>query len=125
MKDFINSHWQQILAIAVSLSLTFWAISCQPTVPSLTDPSHKVTRAELQTELQGLQATFQMRSTQLAQQEQIRKLILENALIMAETQAFNPLGIVTSLAALYGIGSATRDTTNLVKKKKKQLANTT
>lgn len=120
MITLLKKHYHQIAAVLISLSLSIWAVSCQPTVTSLTDPNRKVTRAEMQIELQTLQAAFEMRSTQLQQQEQIRKLILDNALILAETQTFNPIGIITSLAALYGLGSATRDTTTIVKRKLKK-----
>jgi len=120
MKTLLKNHWQQISAVLIAIPLALWAISCQPTVPSLTDPTHRVTRGELQIELEALQATFEMRSEQLTQRELLRKLILDNALLLADNQNYNPLGILTGIAALYGIGSATKDTSSLVKRKLKQ-----
>lgn len=119
MKTFIKNHWQQTAGVTIALALSLWAVSCHPTVPSLTDPQRQVTRGELQIELESLQATFELRSEQLTQREQLRKLILDNALLLADTQTFNPLGLITGLAALYGVGSAAKDTSSLVKKKLK------
>ena len=115
---YLKNNWPIIVALFIALCLAAWAVGCEPKTGSLLEPTRSVTRAELQAELEHLQSKFAIRSAQLAQQEKFRKLILENALLIAETQTLNPLGLITGLAALYGIGSAVRDGKKIVTKKK-------
>lgn len=95
-----------------------FCLSCPPTTQSLLEPAKKVTRAELQLELDTLIATAQIRKADLDQQEAIRNIILKNALVMVETGTFSPLGIATALFAFYGIGSAATKTKDAIKKHK-------
>lgn len=119
MLIYLKEHWQHAAALLIALCLTVWIVSCEPTTTSLTTPDLKVTRSELQLELEHLQAKFALRSAQLHHQEEMRKIILQNALLIAETQSINPLGLITGLASLYGIASAAKDGTKLVKTKRR------
>ncbi len=116
--QYIKNNWPIIIALFVALCMAAWAVGCEPRTSSLLDEEKDVTRSELQQELEFLQQKYAIRSAQLAQQEKFRKLILENALLIAETQTLNPLGLITGLAALYGVGSAVRDGKKAVTKKK-------
>jgi len=91
---------------AAAVLLIVWAYGCQPRVPSLFENGRPVTRAELNLELTTLQKRFEIRSATLEQKEAIRRLIAENVLLMAQSGQINPLGILTGIAALYGVGSA-------------------
>lgn len=77
----------------------------------------KVTRAELELELNTLLGTAEIRMLDLEEQERFRALIFQNALLIVEGGAFNPLGLITGMAALYGITSATKSTVSAIKKK--------
>lgn len=94
-----------------------WAFGCKPTVPSLTRPGAKVTRAELQFEMETLFGGYELRNASLTEQERWRSFITQNALIMVQSGAISPLGIFTAIAAFYGIGSAAKDTGKVVKNK--------
>ena len=94
------------LVLVAAVTLIVWVYGCQPKVPSLIDGRRPVTRAELQLELTTLQKRFEIRSATLEQKEAIRRLIAENVLLMAQSGQINPLGILTGIAALYGVGSA-------------------
>lgn len=111
------NNWPRLLALNIAAGLLFWAIGCEATVPSLTRPGSKLTRAELNLELENLLATYELRSAELEQQERLRQLILNNALLIAQAGTVNPLGIITAIAAFYGAGSAVKDTKNIVKKR--------
>lgn len=119
----LKENWPITIAmIAVNILIVF-ALSCPPRVISLLDPQKKVTRAELQLELDTLIGLAEIKMADLDQQEHIRKIILENALMMITTGTFNPLGLATALFAFYGIGTAANQTKNYAKKKIIEKAN--
>lgn len=117
MKKLLLENWPKVIAVAVAALTIAWLYGCQPKVPSLLDDRRPVTRAELQLELETLQRKFEIRSADLAQKEELRRLITQNALLIAQTGTVNPLGVLTGLAALYGVGSATNTAKNQIKKR--------
>ena len=116
--DHLRAHWPQTVAVILALTVFVWLAGCPPRAPSPLDPSQKLTAEQLAAELDFIIAKFGISQADIAQQEQIRKVIINNALLIAETGTLNPLGILTGLAALYGAGSATNSVKNVLKKKK-------
>lgn len=94
-----------------------WAVGCPATVSSPLDSANRLTRAELQIELDMLLSTYEQKLTTLNQEERLRKLILNNALIIARTGSVDPLSILTTLLGFYGAGSLATTTGKAVKKK--------
>lgn len=119
ISDFIN-NWPKTLAIVLLTAFLFWGHACQPTVKSLIHPDQKVTRPELQIELDTIIATAEFRMADLDRQEAFRDVIFKNALLMVEGGSLNPVGIITLLAGIYGI---TRGGSDIVKKVKKKTNN--
>lgn len=117
MNLWIKENWPRVLALNIAATLIMWAIGCQPTVPSLTDPAQLVTRPQLQFEMETIARSFELKNAALEQQERLRRLITENALVIATSGQFNPIGLLTTLAAFYGVGSAANDTRKAVKNK--------
>ncbi|GAI36057.1 unnamed protein product [marine sediment metagenome] len=115
-KDIIQ-NWPKTIALIVLTALLFWGHACQPEVRSLIYPSVKVTRPELQIELDSLIATAQYRMADLDQQEAFRDLIFQNALVVFETGTMNPAGIITLLLGLYGATRMVKDTKDRIVKK--------
>ncbi|GAH63095.1 unnamed protein product, partial [marine sediment metagenome] len=91
--------------------------SCEPKVSSLWQEGKQVNRQELQLELDQLIGVAQLRMVDLDKQEELRAIILQNALILVQGQPFNPLGLITGVAALYGISQGGCNITKVVKKK--------
>jgi hypothetical protein len=81
-------------------------IGCQARTQSLSDPKRLVSRGELQIELSNVLATAELRMADLDKQEAIRSLILQNALVLASGGTLNPVGIISAIAAVYGIATA-------------------
>jgi len=106
-----------IASVACILLLVF-AYGCQPQTKSLIDPNEKVTRAELDYEIETLLARSKIRLADLDRQEELRSLLFEQTFIIAESGTVNPVGIITALMAIMGIG-ATADDIRLRKKQKK------
>lgn len=117
MKTFLKNSWPKITAIFFAVFLLVWAAGCPATVSSPLDSNTRLTRAELQIELNTLLAKYQHKITTLDQEERLRKLILQNALVIAQAGTVNPLSILTTLLGFYGAGSIASSTGKIVKKK--------
>jgi len=128
MWEWLKSKSTIILAAIVTASFLFFAYSCEPKVPSLWREGKQINRQELQLELDQLISVAQLRMVDLEKQEQLRTIILQNALILVQGQPFNPAGLITAVAALYGIGQASKNVSKTVKtvriKRKENNANT-
>lgn len=112
----LEIHWPKTIALVVLTALLFWGYSCQPETISLIHPGGKVTRPELQIELDSIVATAVFRMADLDRQEAFRDLIFKNALVVIETGTMNPAGIITLLLGLYGITRGAKDIKDKVKK---------
>ena len=115
---FHKINWPKMLSVVAAVLFLVWAVGCQPTVPSLRNPGTNVTAPQLQVEMEALLAQFDIRKASLEEQEKFRKLLFDNALLVADGGTLNPIGILTSLLAFYGVGSAANDTRKAVKKLK-------
>lgn len=113
----LSDNWPKLIALILLTVFLFWGYNCQPTVKSLIHPNGKVTRPELQAELDSIIATAQYRMADLDRQEAFRDLIFKNATLMIEGGTLNPVAILTMLAGLYGITRGTADVIKKVKKK--------
>lgn len=113
----LSTNWPKAISIIVLTALLFWGYGCPARVPSLITDGKKVTRPELQIELDTIVATAEFRLTELDRQDQFRDIIFKNAMLMIEGGALNPVGIITLLAGLYGVTRGAKDLKDRVKKK--------
>lgn len=117
MKNFVKEHWPQGVALLTAALLLLWAAGCPAKVESPILPGKHLTGRELQAELDQLLVMYEIRSEQLAQQQRLRQLILQNAMMMVQTQTVNPVGILTGLLAFYGAGTAVVSTKKAITKR--------
>ena len=113
----LSANPPMTVAVIILTGLLFWGFSCQPQTDSLLHPEKKITRPELQIELDTIIATANFRLADLDNQEQFRDIIFQNALLMIGGGAINPAGIITLLTGLYGITRGATDIKNRIKKK--------
>jgi hypothetical protein len=112
---FFNENHGISIAAALVVIFGVWFYGCESTVRSLNDPNVKVTRTELQGEINAYLATAQSKMRTLDEQDAIRKVILDNASIIAASGSFNPIGAINALISILAIGSAV-DSRNKVAK---------
>lgn len=105
------------VALMLLTGFLFWGFACPARTPSLLVEGKKVTRPELQIELDSIIQTAEYRMADLDRQEQIRDFVFKNALIMIETGTVNPIGIITLLAGLYGIAHGAKHLKDRIEKK--------
>lgn len=115
----LKDKWPLYAVMIGANALMLFCTACPSKTTSLITPGKKVTRPELQIELDSIIATAEFRVTDLDKQDAFRNIIMKNALIMVETGTFNPIGIATGLFAAYGIGNAASKVKKSVKKKTK------
>lgn len=115
MKTWLTKHWPSILCLAFGLFLIFYGQSCVSKVPSLLDPSRKVTRAVLDLELKQLIDLAALRKISLDRQDQLKRLVAENAIILIQGSPANPLGILTGVLGIYGLAQGSKNITTVVK----------
>lgn len=114
----LNHERYTAIGIGVSALLIIWIGACESRVRSINHPNLKYTRQQLQVEVDNYVAQAQYKFHQLDQQDAIKKLLLQNAMLVSQGGTFNPYAIIPSIAAILGIG-ATVDRVRSVKSKKK------
>lgn len=114
----LKDNWPTYAIMVMANILLLTLVSCPPTTESLLVDGKKITRPELQLELDTIIGTAELRLADLDRQQQIRDLILNNALIMIETGTFNPFGMATALFAFYGLATGVNTAKNKLIKKK-------
>jgi len=127
MYEWIKKHLPLLTTISVTIGVLFFVYACEPKVQSLVYDTKRVNRQELQLELDQMIGLAQLRMVDLDRQEQLRAVILQNALILVQGQPFNPVGLITGIAALYGITTGASNVTKVVKtaKAKRKVNNAT
>ncbi len=120
MLIWFKKHRTIIITVLVSVGFCFYCYGCEAKVKSLTDNSQLVNRQELQLELDQIITMAQIRLANLDQQEQFKSIVLQNALILVQGQPLNPLGLLSAIAAIYGITQGSSTITKVVKTKVKK-----
>lgn len=106
-----------ITTVLVTAAFVIYCYGCEPKTPSLSMPSKRINRQELQLELDQFISMAQLRMADLDQQEQLRSIVLQNALILVQGNPYNPVGIITAVAAIYGVTQGGSNITKVVKHK--------
>jgi hypothetical protein len=114
--NFIKSNMWAFVFLAVGIAILFFNLSCESTVPSILTPSptdnsslihtgKQVTREELAAELSYITSIAEKRFADLDRQDALRKMIGEQAVIIAAGGALNPAGIISLLMGIFGVGA--------------------
>lgn len=103
---FNHERYQTISVVLTALLLCFF-YGCQPKCKSLFNPGVNVTRMQLDAEVDSVIAKANIGYASLEQQKKLQELLFEQSLISVTTGAFNPVGLITSVGALLGVGAVT------------------
>jgi len=117
MLQWIKNHSGILITSLITIGLLVWLYGCEPKTQSLVASNQLVNRQELQLELDQLIGLAQLRMADLDKQEQLRAVILQNALILVQGEPFNPVGLITAIAAIYGIAQGGVNISKVVKGK--------
>ncbi len=95
----------QLIVLIPCVVIVVFAYGCEPKAKSVLHPGEKVTRAELQLELDQYLQLAEIRFDDLDKQEKFREFLFTQTLIIGQSGGVNPIGILTSLWALVGTGA--------------------
>lgn len=110
--EFMNHQRFQVIGTSICIVLIVWGASCESKVRSLRDPTQKVTRDELNIEVDTFLATAEIRYKQLDRLDQLKDLVFDKLLLWAQGGGFNPIGIIPLVLGIWG-GSAAIDNVRL------------
>lgn len=105
LRKFIDNNAFEVISVLVVLVFLVWVFGCDSKVRSVRYPGQKVTRPELNAEIEAYLAVADIRFAQLDRQDQFRHLLIEHGLTYARTGTINPLALITSLGSILGAGA--------------------
>ena len=105
LETLLNHERYQSIAVVLIMALLIWTYGCPSRVKSLNRPGTRVTRAELQIEIDTLLATAEAHLVDLDRQVNVKRLIYDNLLLTAQSGQFNLLGLVAAAFTTLGIGA--------------------
>jgi len=116
VKTWIRHNQAMTISIILALFFSVWFIGCQSTTSSLLDVEHKVTEGQLaieystelrrlESEMQTLKDQTEYRLQDLHRQDIFKQALFENAVLIAEGKNPNPLGLLSLLGTIFGIGA--------------------
>lgn len=95
-----------IIPVILCTGILIWAYGCEPKTRSIIVPQRKVTAPELELELETIIGMYNMRVDDLEKQAELQQWFFEQAAGFAQTGNVNPIGVLTSLLSILGIGAA-------------------
>lgn len=107
MFEWLKKNQRIIITTVLTIALSIWLYSCESQVKSLDGSGQLVNRAELQLELDTFMAKTEMRMADLDRQDAFRDLIVQNSMSLVTGTPFDPLGLITAIAGIYGVTHAT------------------
>lgn len=99
LKKLNDNHWYIIGALLIA-GLLFWIEGCESQVYSIIDRDQKISRAELIIEVDYLLAQATVKLEDLDKQDEIKRILLEQAAIFATSGTFNPMGLLNTAVTI-------------------------
>lgn len=100
-----NHERYQSISIIIVAGCVIWLSACQSKCQSLLHPEKKITRTQLQIELDTILAQAEANTITLDQQDLLKNLLFQQSLLAAQTGTVNPFAVLTSLGSILGVGA--------------------
>jgi len=94
-----------VVSVVICVILVVWSYGCQVTTRNPFAPTTKVTRPELEAEVENYATRISLAYADLQKQEEIRSTILNVGLAYAEGGTVNIVGLISTLSGIAGIGA--------------------
>lgn len=102
---FLKRERFEVTAVVLCIIITVTGLCCESETTSILDPTLKVTRAQLNAELDKLLIDVEQRFADLDRQDKLKQLIYDHVMLYSTTGTFNPAALVPLLTTLFGIGA--------------------
>jgi len=106
IKTFFNHERYQSISVAVVLILLIIIYGCESTVDSIQTPGTRINRSELENEINYLLMVAETRAEQLNQQDELKTTLYKIGITTAQSGTLNPIGAISAIAGILGIGAA-------------------
>jgi len=94
-----------VVSVLICLALLVWGYGCKITTDSPLGTGQQVTRNQLDAQVESYVSQVTSAYDDLATKEAIRALVFNSVVAYAQGDGINPIGVVTSLAGILGIGA--------------------
>lgn len=102
---FLNHERYQVIAVIVCLVIIITGLCCESQTRSITNPAQKVTRAQLNAELDKMLIDIDQRYADLDRQDELKAVLYEHLMLWSAAGTFNPAALVPLLASVLGVGA--------------------
>ena len=92
-------------AVVIVVVLGAWLMGCESQVTSPFNPSHDVTRSQLNNEVEKYMADLELAYADLDKQDLFKQKIFELGVVAAQGGTINPVGAGITLLGVLGIGA--------------------
>ena len=93
------------IAVVIAIAMGAWLIGCESTTQSPLRPEVKVTRPELETEIEMFKVKVDQAVQDLDRQDLFKEELFNIGLAVAQGGTINPIGAGVTLLSILGIGA--------------------
>lgn len=101
----LNGEMYLICGILIAGVISIWFIGCESHVESMFEPGTKVTRGVLSSEVELFLARAEEKYQTLDRKDTFKKLLSEQASLIAQGGTINPFGLLTTILSIIGGGA--------------------
>jgi len=107
IKKFMNHERYQTISVFLVLIFLGIVYGCESKVDSVRYPGQRISRAQFEIEVNTFLQEAEIRADQLNTQDELKAVLFEVGTMTAQGGTFNPLGVITTIAGILGIGAVT------------------
>lgn len=105
LKKVLAHNQFMAVAVVVVIALGVWLIGCESTTQSPLRPEVKVTRPELETEIEMFKVKVDQAIADLDRQDLLKQELFNIGLAVAQGGSVSPIGAGVTLLGILGIGA--------------------
>jgi len=105
IKSFFNHERYQSLSFVVVLILLSTTHGCDSKIESIRYPGTRITRGQLEIEVNNFLQEAEIRAEQLNIQDELKTTFYRIGMTTIESGTLNPIGLITTIAGILGIGA--------------------
>ncbi|MBA7618970.1 hypothetical protein ES703_26302 [subsurface metagenome] len=107
VKSFLNHERYQVVAAAIAIFLIVFGISCESRVRSISNPDLRISRDELNAEVEAFVTKATTKYRDLDRQDELKVLLYDKFMLWTATGVFNPVAILPTIFSILGVGAVT------------------
>lgn len=102
---FIRHNSGIVIGVLLAILILLWVFGCPSTVVSIHNPPDRVTRGELEIEVDHFLKQAELRFKELDQQDEFKRTLFAMAMDFMKEGKINPLAIAITLGNIIGVGA--------------------